>query len=40
LITSAGPSDSVLAVDLGDDNRIEATRLIRNPAKHTYLRSR
>ncbi|HEV2370574.1 MAG TPA: RNA polymerase sigma-70 factor [Streptosporangiaceae bacterium] len=37
LITSGGAPDSVAVVDLGDDGRIEAIRLIRNPEKLGHL---
>lgn len=38
LVTSAGAPDSVVAADLGSDNRIAAIRLIRNPDKLAHLR--
>jgi len=40
LITSAGVPDSVVALDLGHDGRIEAIRLIRNPDKLAHLGGR
>ena len=37
LVTSAGVADNVVALDLDQDNRIEAIRLIRNPDKLAHL---
>jgi RNA polymerase sigma-70 factor (ECF subfamily) len=37
LVTSAGVPDNVVTVDLDQDNRIEAIRLIRNPDKLAHL---
>ena len=38
LVTSAGVPDNVVALDLDQDNRIEAIRLIRNPDKLAHVR--
>jgi RNA polymerase sigma-70 factor (ECF subfamily) len=37
LVTSAGIPDSVIVLDLNQDNRIEAVRLVRNPDKLAHL---
>jgi RNA polymerase sigma-70 factor, ECF subfamily len=40
LVTSAGVPDNVVVLDLDQDNRIEAIRLIRNPDKLAHLETR